>query len=233
MRRSHTSVPKPDDKPPAAGPPAAPADARDFRAADFAVIRLEDFQEIARLEADLVSVYRPVNSQETVALRRMALAQQAIFRAYRLEAGLCASAMNEFCDGRGDLTLVMNAQFVGDGDIEITHGQNRNVAFAEGFQRMVARSDVWTVFLRYQAQAERNYRRALEEFERLRALRPELASPQPPPDAPVPPVRRSPEVRPFPNAPQRNQSPAPISSGHTTPPSPAGTRAPSPFEAPT
>ncbi|HTS71230.1 MAG TPA: hypothetical protein VMO17_19810 [Terriglobia bacterium] len=233
MRRSHNSGPKPDDKPPAAGPPAPPAAAREFRAADFAVIRLEDFQEIARLEADLVSVYTPVNSQERIALRRMALAQQAIFRAYRLEAGLCASAMNEFCDGRGDLTLIMNAQFVGDGDIEITQGQNRNMAFAEGFQRMVARSDVWTVFLRYQAQAERNYRRALEEFERLRALRPELAPNQPVPQAP-----REEELSAVPSpghkrVRRRRQSPAARSAVYTTPLSPAGTRAPSPFEAPT
>jgi hypothetical protein len=35
-------------------------------------------------------------------------------------------------------------------------------------------NDPWRVFLRYQAQAERNYRSALEEFERLKALRDEL-----------------------------------------------------------
>ncbi len=145
-----------------------------FRAAAFTVIRLEDLQEIDRLNADLVSVYCPVNAQEMFALHRMAIAQQAILRTYRLEAGLCASAMNEFCDGRGNLALEMNAQFVGDGDIEIAQEQNRNFAFAEGFQRMVARSNVWTLFLRYQAQAERTYRRALEEFERLKALRPEF-----------------------------------------------------------
>ena len=109
------------------------------------------------------------------ALQSMAIARQSILRTSRLEAGLCASAMNEFCDGRGDLTLMMNAEFVGDGDIEITHAQNRNLAFAEGFQRMVSRSDVWTVFLRYQAQAERNYRRAVEEYERVRKLRGQLS----------------------------------------------------------
>ena len=32
----------------------------------------------------------------------------------------------------------------------------------------------WSLFLRYQAQAERHYRRAVEEFERLKALRGEL-----------------------------------------------------------
>ena len=34
----------------------------------------------------------------------------------------------------------------------------------------------WGLLLRYQAQAERNYRRAVEEFERLKALRHELPS---------------------------------------------------------
>ena len=39
---------------------------------------------------------------------------------------------------------------------------------------MARHSNSWPLFLRYQAQAERNYRRALEEFSRLQALRAEL-----------------------------------------------------------
>ncbi|MGO9263258.1 MAG: hypothetical protein ACLQU1_44305 [Bryobacteraceae bacterium] len=39
---------------------------------------------------------------------------------------------------------------------------------------MVSQSDTWKLFLRYQAQTERLYRRAIEEFERLKALRAEL-----------------------------------------------------------
>jgi len=145
-----------------------------FTATAFAVIRLEDPHEVARLKADLVAVYRPVNSQELFAIERMALAQQAILRAARLEAGLFTTGFNEFFDPAGGVSLLMNAEYVGDGDIEIARSQNRNFAFAEGFQRMVHRSDAWTLFLRYQAQAERNYRRALEEFERLKALRHQL-----------------------------------------------------------
>ena len=60
------------------------------------------------------------------------------------------------------------------GDIEVTRQQNRNYALADGFDRMVRRTDTWKLFLRYQAQTERNYRRALEDFERLKALRHEL-----------------------------------------------------------
>src|ERR1039458_1014021 len=43
-----------------------------------------------------------------------------------------------------------------------------------GFHRTAAKSNSWSLFLRYQAQAERHYRRAVEEFERLKALRGEL-----------------------------------------------------------
>ena len=39
-----------------------------FRASTFAVVRLEELDEIARLKADLVAVYQPVNSQELFAL---------------------------------------------------------------------------------------------------------------------------------------------------------------------
>jgi len=208
VSRSSKSTPKlpPANETPAAGAPSQPDGRDEFTASAFSVIRLEDLQETDRLKADLVSVYRPVNSQEMAALERMAIAQQSILRASRLEAGLCASAMNEFCDGRGDLTLVMNAEFVGDGDIEITHAQNRNLAFAEGFQRMVSRSDVWTVFLRYQAQAERNYRRAVEEFERVRKLRGQLSG-EP---APAPASAASPET---PRAAPPSPDPRPPATG--------------------
>ena len=39
---------------------------------------------------------------------------------------------------------------------------------------MAGKSNSWSLCLRYQAQAERHYRRAVEEFERLKALRGEL-----------------------------------------------------------
>ena len=39
---------------------------------------------------------------------------------------------------------------------------------------MISQSNSWSLFLRYQAQAERHYRRAIEEFERLKALRAKL-----------------------------------------------------------
>jgi hypothetical protein len=65
----------------------------------------------------------------------------------------------------------MDATVAGDGDIEVTRAQNRNYLLGDGFHRMARES---TLLLRYQAQAERHYRRAIEEFERLKALREEL-----------------------------------------------------------
>src|SRR6185295_3217593 len=74
----------------------------------------------------------------------------------------------------GDPIIDMSQELAGDGDIEITRAQNRNYALAEGFHRMARQSNSWSLFLRYQAQAERHYRRAVEEFDRLKALREEL-----------------------------------------------------------
>ena len=47
-----------------------------FTAANFAVVSPEDLHAVANLKADLVSFYRPVNSQELFALESIALAQQ-------------------------------------------------------------------------------------------------------------------------------------------------------------
>src|SRR5437899_6770682 len=72
-----------------------------FTASTFAVVRLEDLDEIARLTADLAAVYQPVNSQELFALERMALAQQDILRAARLEAGLFTACLDQALDHNG------------------------------------------------------------------------------------------------------------------------------------
>jgi hypothetical protein len=157
-----------------------------FVASTFAVVRLEDLQEIAHLRADLLAVYQPVNSQELFAIERLALTQQALLRAARLETGLFTTCLNEVLDSSGESFFLMNKELAGDGDIEITRAQNRNFLLGEGFHRMVKQSNSWSLAIRYQAQAERHYRRAVEEFERLKALRQELpnepiSDPQPEP----------------------------------------------------
>jgi hypothetical protein len=154
------------------------ARAHGFTASTFAVVRLEDLNEVAHLKADLTAVYQPVNSQELFALERMALTQQAMLRAARLESGLFTTCLDAAVNGDGHPFTPMSPDLAGDGDlsqdIEITRAQNRNYALADGFQRMVRQANGWSLFLRYQAQAERHYRRAVEEFDRLKALRAEL-----------------------------------------------------------
>ena len=54
-----------------------------FTAFSYAVVRLEDLNEVANLKDDLVAFYQPVNSQELFAVERIALAQQALLRAAR------------------------------------------------------------------------------------------------------------------------------------------------------
>ena len=55
-----------------------------FTASTFAVVRLEDLQDLAKLTEDLVAFYQPVNAQELrcaerlFAIERIALAQQAL-----------------------------------------------------------------------------------------------------------------------------------------------------------
>jgi hypothetical protein len=145
-----------------------------FTAATFAVVRLEDLNEVDHLKADLVAVYQPVNAQELFAVERIALAQQALLRAARLEAGLFTTCLNTVLDSSGQPFIPMSQELVGDGDIEVTRAQNRNYALAEGFERMTRTANTWSLFLRYQAQSERLYRRAVEDLERLQALRPNL-----------------------------------------------------------
>ena len=137
---------------------------------------LQRSQYLAHLRADRIAVYQPVNSQELFAIERIALAQQAMLRVARLEAGLLTTCLNEALDTSGQLFIPMSRELVGGGDIEITQAQNRSYALAEGFHRMTSNksSTTWALFLRYKVQTEREYRRAIEDFERLKALRHEL-----------------------------------------------------------
>ncbi len=144
-----------------------------FAATSFAVVRLEDVGDVGRLREDLIACYKPVNSQELFAIERIAIAQQALLRAARLENGMFTSCLNESIDGQGHPIIGISPEICG-GDMEITKAQTRNYLLAEGFHRLIKHSESWRMFLRYQSQTERLYRRALEDFERLKALRSEL-----------------------------------------------------------
>src|ERR1039457_3723489 len=177
-----------------------------FTASTFAVVRLEDLDEVARLRQDAIAVYQPVNSQELFAVERIALAQQTLLRVERLHTGLCTTFLNEALDGNGRPLMGICKALVND-DNEITQAQNRNYLFAEGFHRLHKYSNSFTLFLRYQAQTERLYRRAIEEFNRLKALRHEL------PNEPI--LDTQPEANETVNPPESNP-------GNPPKPSPAG-----------
>jgi hypothetical protein len=91
-------------------------------------------EELARLREDLVAFYHPANPQERLAVERIALAQQSILRAARLENSLFANPPGQHL---------------------------HSILETEGFKNL----------LRYQAQAERAYRRAVEELMFLKSQR--------------------------------------------------------------
>jgi hypothetical protein len=117
-----------------------------FTASTFAVVRLEDVNEIDHLREDAVAVYQPVNSQELFAVERIALAQQSMLRAARLESGLFTTCLNETVDQR-DRPMVLMAPEMLDGDMEITRAQNRNYCLAEGFHSIARKSNAIGLFL--------------------------------------------------------------------------------------
>ena len=180
-----------------------------FAASSFTVVRLEDLQAIANLRADLIAVYQPVNSQELFTLEQMALAQQEMLRAARLGSGIFTTCLDMALNHDGTPFTPMSPDLVGGNDssldIEITRAQNRNFALADGFHRLARKDNTFPLFLRYKAQTERLYRRTVEEFERLKKLRPEL------PNEPIS------EVQPDENEPTSTQPDEPISNPQPNP----------------
>ncbi|MEO5923568.1 MAG: hypothetical protein ABIR70_07055 [Bryobacteraceae bacterium] len=165
-----------------------------FAGAYFAIVKLEDREAVDHLRADLITVFQPANSQELFALERIAIAQHTLLRIARLEAGLGTTALNETFETftRTPFEPLHEDLQVDPQDVR---EQNRAYRLAHGFRTMTRETPTtWTLFLRYQAQAERHYRRAVEDFERLQKLRPTLliddspnepiSTPQPQEDAP-------------------------------------------------
>ena len=144
-----------------------------FAGSTFTVVRLEDLKALDHLRQDALDTYRPVNSQEIFAVERIALCQMALLRVARLESGMLTSCLDSTLGPDGEQLCFMSAQMAGDGDIEITRAQNRNFALSAGFHMNTQKPHTWELFLRYQTQTERQYRRAIEDLQRLRALRPE------------------------------------------------------------
>ena len=143
-----------------------------FAGTSFSVIRLDDVKEVDALRADALAFYQPINSQEIFAVERIALCQMALLRIARMESGLLTHCLDRCLGPEGEHVSFMSNATAGDGDIQVTRAQNRNYAVATGFHMDTFKPHTWELFLRYQTQAERQYRRAIEDLNRLIALRP-------------------------------------------------------------
>ena len=143
-----------------------------FAGTSFSVIRFDDVKEVDALRADALAFYQPINSQEIFAVERIALCQMALLRIARMESGMLTHCLDRCFGPEGEHVAFMSAVTAGDGDIQVTRAQNRNYAVATGFHMDTFKPHTWELFLRYQTQAERQYRRAIEDLNRLIALRP-------------------------------------------------------------
>jgi hypothetical protein len=188
-----------------------------FAAAKFTVVRFESPEDIANLRDDLIAFYQPQNSQELFAVERICLAQQSLLRCGALESGLLTSYLDEATERPGTPLILQNPEVTAG--IQVAPEQNRSFWIAEGFKRSVGNNS-WVLFLRYHTQAERMFRRAVEEFDRLKALRPDspnepiaepepeeieeiepLPAPDPAPASPPPPAAKPVEPPPAPKPP--------------------------------
>ena len=115
-----------------------------FAAASYTAVGLEDAQDLANLTDDAVDFYQPGNSQEQFAVERIALAQLAVLRAARFEAAILSASLGQAAPDP--------------------------VAPNPVAQRIAANSNALSLSIRYSAHAERQYRRAVEDFVRLRSL---------------------------------------------------------------
>ena len=118
-----------------------------FTASTFAVVRFEEIDEVAHLREDAIAAYQPVNSQELFAIERIALAQQALLRADRLQTGLFTTCLNETVSADGRPLIGISPHLVDD-DHQIVKAQNRNFLLAEGFRRITQSSPGFALFLR-------------------------------------------------------------------------------------
>ena len=147
-----------------------------LRAESFTIVAIEDPESFAELRANAIAVYRPANSQELHAVERIAQCQLEFERTARLQAALFTSHIDQvvspYRDSIPDLCEDLNTP--------PNPALNGTFCFGEAFRRVNPK--LYIAVLRHQAQNERLYRRAIEEFDRLKSLRGELGSD--PPDEP-------------------------------------------------
>ncbi len=179
----------------------------------FTLPRLENIESFAELRADATACYRPVNSQERNAVQRIAFAQLEIERLSRVGTGLFTSLLDQAMSPCRDARPGLSGELDGD---SATGAHLGNYYLGEAFRQMNPK--LYVAFLRHQSQAERFYRRAVEEFDRLKSRRAELAEDLP--NEPIAePDSESPQpVIPAPDALNEPVSPPEIASA---PPPPA------------
>jgi hypothetical protein len=140
-----------------------------FTASKFVIVSAEDAQDLENLKADIIHTYQPANTMELLTCERIATSFFTMQRAAQFEAGMFTNFLNFGLDIDDTMQDVIYEKLVPNS------GQGPAYAMAEGFHVQNKRFNDFSLFLRYKAQAERDYRRAVEEFERLRKLRPHLA----------------------------------------------------------
>jgi len=137
-----------------------------FAAAAYTVPRLEDLDEVAFLREGAIKLYQPANAQELFAVERIAITEHAMNRAARLEAGTFTICLNDVLNLREPPLMEMDPEMYGGG--EPGKEQVKNYLLAEGFRRSVGNSNAMHLCIRYSAQSERLYRRAVEDLDRIR-----------------------------------------------------------------
>ena len=200
---------------------------RPFNPDPFTVVRIEDRAQIAARVADAIATYQPINSQERDAVERIALAQHSMLRMYALEAGFFTNCLDQAMEGPAKPFILERPELTNR--IEIALEQHRAYWLAFGFNRFTRQSNIAATFLRFQAQAERLHRRAVEDFHRLLKLRDQLPpekyeEPNEPKIEPIPTPQPEENTAPPVSDPPISQANEPTAEPHPAPEKPVDCR---------
>src|SRR5271165_6241594 len=195
-----------------------------FNPDPFAVVRIEDPALVAALFAGAIATYQPINSQEREAVQRIAVGQHVMRRMSMAEAGFFTNCLDKVMESPGKAFILDNPEITYGLDVKV--GQNRAYWLAFGFDLYTRQGKTVERLLRMQAQAERLYRRAVEDFERLFKLRGQLPPEKYQDDEPKvepQPVENTAEPVPAPveqtqDEPKADPSPAPATAPDREPP---------------
>ena len=198
-----------------------------FNPDPFAVVRIEDPAQIAALVAGAIATYQPINSQERDAVQRIALGQHVMRLMSMTEAGFFTNCLDKAMEGPSRPFILVSPEITKG--IEIKLGQHRAYWLAFGFDLYTRQTKTAETFLRMQAQAERLYRRAVEDFHRLFKLRGQLPPEKYEDNEPKPdpqPIENTAEPDPAPVENPENEPKADPPPAESTEPDPAPAESP-------